>query len=334
MTEFLNNSSECKEIIEEIIVKIEKEEEVEKSLFSSIDLRNICLKQDFIVSGKIEKDDNTIHYIIGFDGHGTNSCINLITSLTKEDFDLFADKVSTVKEIFEYVENYRKTKNLDMSNSGATCYVMKMCINKVTKKGVVIVEHCGDSEIHVFKNNVKIFTSEFHDGFNEKEMERLIKRNAVIKGREKIEGGSFKVIDSENLAPCKSCYINFKNCEFAMTQSLGHDGITGCEPEYWEYEFDLKEHIRIVGFSDGVGDILNHEKDGNIIASSIISAREIASFAESRWKKEWNQKLRVLNKNTKQPIKDKNGNDVYVSKKIQFPQNGWDDISCGVLEWK
>jgi serine/threonine protein phosphatase PrpC len=333
MTEFLNNSSECKEIIEEIIVKIE-EEEVEKSLFSSIDLRNICSKQDYIVSGKIEKDHHTINYIIGFDGHGTNSCLNCLKGLSKEDFDLYVDKLSTVKEIFEYVENYRKIKKIDMSNSGATCYVMKMCINKITKKGLVIVEHCGDSEIHVFKNNVKIFTSEFHDGFNETEMKRIIKKNAVIKDNEITEGGSFRVVDSEHLEFNKSIYINFINGQFAMTQSLGHNGITGCEPEYWEYEFDLKDYIRIVGFSDGVGDILNHEKDGNIIASSIISAHEIASFAEIRWKKEWIQKLKVLDKKTKQPIKDENGEFVYISKKIQFPKNGWDDISCGVLEWK
>ena len=95
-----------------------------------------------------------------------------------------------------------------------------------------------------------------------------------------------------------------------MTRSLGHHRITGIQTQKHFIECSTDDEIKIVMFSDGVGDVLNMDLD--IEKLKYFSAEEIVDLAEKRWKQVWN----------------------YNGKNLKFPSNGYDDCCCSVWQNK
>jgi serine/threonine protein phosphatase PrpC len=196
----------------------------------------------------------------------------------------------------------------------------------------VVIEHSGDSEIRVYKNGEKTFVTECHDGFNEKEMERLRNEKLLNPFEGKIACKSIRVVNSDFIEASDAFYIKYANgAKFAMTQSLGHNGGTGCAPQFWSCDFNMDtDAMRVIGFSDGISDIFGPHND--IIIGIDVDASYICSTAEFLWKKEWKFYTPDIDPLTKKAKLDENGQTLMRVAKQVFGEKGYDDLSCGVIQ--
>ena len=93
---------------------------------------------------------------------------------------------------------------------------------------------------------------------------------------------------------------------FIAFQSFKSFSYSSIETQKYTIECSTDDEVKLVMFSDGVGDVLAMETD--IEKLKIYSAEEIVDLAEKRWKQVWN----------------------YNGKKIKFPSNGYDDCCCAI----
>jgi hypothetical protein len=143
----------------------------------------------------------------------------------------------------------------------------------------------------VFIDDKLCYENTEHNLFNPSEKERL---------QQRIDGRSITVKDVPtiphiltpyNITTQTKHYYTF--CDIytlAMTQSLGHNNITGIVPERKIIPYSSQNKIRVLLISDGVSDIIcfepeYYEKD--LASLSSLSSDELALLAEERWKQEW-----------------------------------------------
>jgi serine/threonine protein phosphatase PrpC len=171
----------------------------------------------------------------------------------------------------------------------------------------IVAEWLGDSPILVFVNGDLVFRSEAHSATNEKEIERLLQKK-IISGVENATTG-FKLISEDNIEINLGKYISYARGQYslAMTRSLGHNRLLGdVDTQKHVIECSTFDEVKVIAFSDGVGDILHMDSDMEKL--KILSAEEIVELAERRWKQEWN----------------------IGSTKTKFPTNGYDDCCCSM----
>jgi hypothetical protein len=129
------------------------------------------------------------------------------------------------------------------------------------------------------------------------------------------------ILTPQNITTQTKHYYNFNHTyKLAMSQSLGHNNITGVEPERKIIPYTSQNKIRVLLMSDGLSDMIcsdsepeYHEKD--ICSLSILSSTELASLAEQRWKQDWN-------------FYDKKEDELFTSYCFATPgsRSGFDDI--------
>jgi serine/threonine protein phosphatase PrpC len=295
--------------------------------------KQLCSQQDITAILTIDEEeghtqeygDQPIDIIAVWDGHGPNLVTDIIKEQNLEKVFTSSDPAEYLQSIIDhevnkkkeeannikYRQNRNKITNKVIYKSGATFSFAKIYRNTYTNKIKIVAEWLGDSPILIFVNNKLIFQSEIHDPLNNSEIKRLQDKGILYEVKKSIYG--FVVTSEDTIEENPGTYIIFNHIpdvSFAMTRSLGHNRITDVETQKKVIECNIDDEIKIIIFSDGVGDMLNMDID--IEKLKIYSAEEIVEFAENRWKQLW----------------------LFKNKQITFPCYGVDDCCCAIWSQK
>ena len=249
------------------------------SSIMNLSILNLDKGQDFGLCGKgINSKGEEFDWMLGCDGHGSDFIINLLRSL---NWNILMKKDDTLQEVINIITRSGR----QYESSGATYMEAKIFKDRIETCSV------GDSKIMVFKDDKLCYENTEHNLFNPSEKERL---------QQRIDGRSITVKDvptiphiltPHNITTQTKHYYTF--CDIytlAMTQSLGHNNITGIVPERKVIPYLSQNKIRVLLISDGVSDIIcfepeYYEKD--LASLSSLPCDELALLAEERWKQEW-----------------------------------------------
>jgi hypothetical protein len=104
----------------------------------------------------------------------------------------------------------------------------------------------------------------------------------------------------------------------SMTQSLGHNGLTGLQPGVATFYCSKSDNIRVCLCSDGVTDVLpvNDLANGSTFSFMQSTTTALLDEAERRWKQEWTVY---------------SGTDTRILRKSRFPVDGYDDCCCAMI---
>jgi len=321
-------------VIEEIISEVETRISSEPNEIMTIKLieasiKQLCSKQDIVATFTLdEKDPNeSSDVILVMDGHGPDVAVDVLKNITnlpehfkKDDpaeslqqvIDIEVDKKKKESDLLRYTSgtsyrNFLKSKitDKDVRSSGATLSFAKIKRNLVSKSVKISLEWLGDSPIIVFINGGLVFESEIHHASNKTEIKRL-QDKGVFKKIEICDCG-FNVINHDTIESNPGDYVVFtNNTQLAVTRSLGHERISGIETQKQIIECSTEDDVKVLIFSDGVGDMMS--KSDDLEKLKLYSASEIVDLAETRWKQVWN----------------------YGKGKTKFPANGYDDCCCAM----
>ena len=296
----------------------------DKRVYIDTDIRQLCSRQDFVVSLKLENEedwdrkegDEDIDLIAIFDGHGTPMTPTIISKLDFKEHFIRTDPIESIQNLIdkkiaeETLNSGYWIKNYSLE-SGSTISYAKIYRNRLTKKVTVKLEWLGDSPIMVFLNGELMFESTLHCTSNTEELDILRSREIPVILKD--SDGGINVF-GENLIESKPekflIYENKKTS--AVTRSLGHHRKLGLfESQKHIIECTTDDDLRIVIMSDGISDVVKKEFDMEKLKTYM--ACELLELAEKRWKQEWT-------------VRRKNGEFYQYS----FPKNGYDDCSCAV----
>ena len=307
---------------------------MEMNIISECSEKQLCSKQDAAALLSIEQEegwikesgDQPIDIIAVFDGHGPDLVIDIIRKLNlyehfassnpaesiQKDIDMQIQiKKEEINKVHYVVgtsfRNYMSNKitSTTIARSGTTFSFAKIYRNTETKKVKIVAEWLGDSPIIVFINGELVFKSEIHHAVNDAEVQRLLQNNTIL-GTEKSRQG-FSVLNEDTIAINPGKYIVLKtNDLLSVTRSLGHGRVLGVETQKHVIECSTEDEVKVITFSDGVGDVLHMDYD--LEKLKMFSADEIVELAEQRWKQEW-----------------KCG-----EKFVKFSSNGYDDCCCAI----
>ena len=235
-----------------------------------------------------------------FDGHGDYSCIKTIRGANVPIIlQLELDPLLTLKLLTD-------DKNLVNRGSGSTAVYGYLSSSSVD------ISSCGDSKAYVFINGILVYTNIGHTWHNESERLRL-------EGKVSSSNDPYiKVIDDDTITQSQDGWrTRFPGgLALAPSQSLGHHGITGYEPETTHIPFELGSLVRVVLVSDGVSDMLHKDSAKDNVALLTLNAEDLAQYAENKWSKSWT----VLMSSGK----------TYPN--YHIPRDQFDDISVVVLQ--
>uniref|UniRef100_A0A6C0D216 PPM-type phosphatase domain-containing protein n=1 Tax=viral metagenome TaxID=1070528 RepID=A0A6C0D216_9ZZZZ len=241
-------------------------------------------EQDFTAAGKgIDAETNEpFDWAFEADGHGTDTIINIVRekfALISADFAnpvLFINKKESLKVLQEELCQHK----LYRESSGCTAILTKIYKNRIT------IDSVGDSFVFVTKNDAIIWRNTLHKWDNEAERARLHKLDSGIHAQ---PSSSSRVLSTDSMCQVPAHYVVFPpySKQLALTQALGHDNVTGLEPQTVTIEIESGQEYRVVAFSDGVGDILIHNDDAELQTVLKMDWADILRFAEERWRQEW-----------------------------------------------
>ena len=211
--------------------------------------------QDYAGTGRV----GNIDYIFVFDGHGTNNVIRQIRAMDMDEIATAPDPVQAVHS--RLVGNSYQ--------SGST-----MAFARMTGTFVETF-NCGDSTIQVWLNGSNVYTSTPHNFLDFKEVQRTQKNVRSIQPTK----APFPV-SATRIEHVLSPIATF-TCGEAMvpSQSLGHNNMTGLDPQKFSLQTIPTDTIRMVVSSDGFSDMLVDASSGK--------ARTLAEEAHRRWHQKW-----------------------------------------------
>jgi len=266
---------------------------------------NKCVKdldkgQDFALCGEsiVEngiKMGQKFTYGIIADGHGGYTLINFLRELNWEE-------IISQDNPWEFLyENYLKDLYIRES-SGSTLIIMRAFDTYI--QSICI----GDSQLVILVNGEFAYKSTPHNMKNPLEQTRLTKPGTTYKGQINKKREIAQIRNAKNIQarPCiyEQFYEegSFQKTILATTQALGHNCVTGYEPEYNEYHFTEMDHVKVLFGSDGLFDMLlieeNIQTTPQLTAEDfsdleqdkrdilLMDAEEIAEKCEARWKKQ------------------------------------------------
>lgn len=284
--------------------------------YNECSVRSLDKGQDVAHCCRVEKSTPEESYdcFIGFDGHGNNTFNDMLQLINLGEVAKAGDSLSEVlKQITEL--------NTRTSNSGATYYEAKVYWNHAETCTV------GDSQVAVFVDKKLVYMSTPHNMKNPLEVERLKSRVETGEVYIRPDKQVPSVFSKDTLKFRDAEYIYFENGDkIAMSQSLGHNNITGIAPERHTVFFEPGQEVAVIGGSDGLWDMINMsgpDIEEELLALATMSAVEIADMAEGRWKQDWN--VHWINpKGELQVFVDS-----FTNKDIspQNPRSGYDDVS-------
>jgi len=280
--------------------------------------------EDFITKGHcVPIEGEEFDYILVLDGHG-DVLKQLMAYIRELDFDEIMTASASANECTAtYLNNLINADKRFHIRAGCTFACAKIFSDRV------VVSTVGDSNIYVYINNMLEYVSPDHNINNADEVARLESEGItyILK-----DDQTFKLVSPTSLtydmakslhftAPIKYVDYSTSGSELytelyiAMTQTLGHHGITGLKPATKTIYFKPTDKVDVIVATDGVWDVidpeLNVEDKDKIIH---LSAEDIAKEAVNRWKQGWDY---IYN------------NETYSN--TEFGPSGWDDVSVGVF---
>jgi len=287
--------------------------EKQMTIYSESAAKQICAKQDAVFFFKIDEEegwtkeegDQSIDVIVVFDGHGPDLVIDMIRNFNLEEHFKKTEPTESIQQAIDkniHERSFRIDEKI-VNRSGATISFAKIFRNIITKKILIHMEWLGDSPILVFVNGEILFSSEIHSPGNKKEIEILKKRGIPFRILDTDFG--FKILNEECIGNNPGKYVIFDDkIQLAFTRSLGHGRIAYSESQKHIIECNTDDEVKVLIFSDGVGDILNMDMDTERLKT--FSAEEIVVLAEQRWKQKW----------------------LYKGEPLLFNNDEYDDCSC------
>jgi len=240
----------------------------------------MCKQQDQTYSGSFIDDDTGERGVWAMvtDGHGTDTCINYLRSITQDMLNKIVGSTMPVENLANEFNN--KSSISYYESTGAT-----MCLVKIYTDRIVFI-NSGDSQAAMYKNGVLEFITEQHNSFNPKERARL---EAKYPGFEYRAANNIEVFDNDKLCGITGQYALFNGINLlATTQALGHHNMTGFAPDITTFVFEPEDKIQIIICSDGFWDMVNKNNPQEILSFANKTAEELSQFAVARWRQTWN----------------------------------------------
>ncbi len=221
-------------------------------------------QQDLAVHGKYKKG----YYIGVFDGHGTSECIEILRKL---DYSVIANDPL---RIIDHTSSW-------LYNSGST---MNFTTIQVEDEIIVTNYNAGDSECIVFVNGKLVFESVSHTLTKPGERQRLA---PLLRDVRPVTGAWSPIpLSDRRMTVHRSDISNFKTGESIVpTMALGHNNMTGFDPDIVTMRFKLTDHVRIVSGSDGFWGMIVKTLDE--VKLKTFTLEQLIDFAEKRWRQEW-----------------------------------------------
>ena len=247
----------------------------------------LCKGQDYTYVDDItDVNGEKCTVCIIFDGHGDNRVIEYIRSIPNKKMNKLISVVNPIENLSKYINNnVIYNKNL---SSGST-----MCLAKIYSDRIECI-NCGDSQIAVFKNGSLEYMNKEHNFKNEKERERLQDKVDYIPSY------NIKMVDYDTLISVYSEYVEWNsddaNLVLACTQALGHNGMTGCDPEIMVIPIVAGDRYKIIIGSDGLWDMVLVDNEMDMKELYTKDTYEIMQQTTNRWLQEWNMQD-LLNNN-------------------------------------
>lgn len=294
----------------------------ESKNYNECSVRSLDKGQDVAHCCRVEKSvpEESYDCFIGFDGHGRNTFNDMLKLINLGQVAEATDSLSKILELTTEM-------NTRTDNSGATYYEAKLYWNRVETCSV------GDSQIAVFVDKKLVYISTPHNMKNPLEVERLKSRVDSGELCVRTDRPTPAIFSKDTLKIRDAEYIYFESGDkIALSQSLGHNNITGILPERHTVFFESGQEVAVVGGSDGLWEMINlsgPDMEEDLLALAAMSAIEIADIAERRWKQDWN--IQWINSNGEL----QNFVDRFTNKNItaQNPHSGYDDVSvCKILK--
>jgi serine/threonine protein phosphatase PrpC len=221
-------------------------------------------KQDLAVHGKYDKG----YYIGAFDGHGTSECIQILRGL---DYSLIANDPV---RIIDHTSSW-------LYNSGST---MNFTTIQVEDEIIVTNYNAGDSECIIFVNGQIVFESISHTLNKPGECERITPMLQRV--RPVTPAWAPIPLSDRRMTVHRSDISNFDTGESIVpTMALGHNNMTGFDPDIVTMRFKLTDHVRIVSGSDGFWGMIVKSLDEDKLKT--FTLEQLVDLAEKRWKQEW-----------------------------------------------
>lgn len=265
-----------------------------EEIFLSGSCKGLCKNQDFIFTSTGElSTGEEFKFGILLDGHGNDSFIIFMRSLDWQSILSSDDNFTNVWLKFKSFLDLYKGKILEMLDSGSTLIMVRMFSNRIESLSL------GDSRVIIYKNNTFIYGSTPHNLKNPLEVERLKTHDHIVITESYLVP---EIRNSKAVQSRKCLYIMFSyGVKLALTQSIGHCGVTGYEPEFHTEFFTESDKIRVILGSDGFFDMIllsdsfpNSEitiedqedliNDENDLLT--MSDEQLLEKAEMRWRKE------------------------------------------------
>ena len=235
-----------------------------QSIFCGSLCKQMDKKQDLGVHGLYEKG----YYIGAFDGHGTDDCISILRQL---DYSVVANNPIDIK----------KETDGWLYNSGST---MNFTTIQIEDEIIVTNYNAGDSECMIFVNDKLVFESVPHTLTRPGERERL---RPYLRDVKPTTGAWAPIpLSDRRMTVHRSDISNYKTGESLVpTMALGHNNMTGFDPDITTLRFKLTDHVRIVSGSDGFWGMIVKTLDEPRLKTATLE--QLLDFTEKRWKQEW-----------------------------------------------
>jgi len=228
--------------------------------------------QDYICQGKglDHTSGEPFEYVMLNDGHGFDDCINFIRAISEEKKAELIGSTTPIHALADHITSRIRF-------GGATIVLLKIYSNRA------ICMSSGDSQILIFKDGERFYMNEKHNCDNMKERERISTLGAIFKPTTNIQVTSETTMKSISIE-----YTVFKTgLHLACTQALGHNSITGYEPEEFVFYFEPSSSYRFILGSDGFFDmiLLDDTKENEELKTK--TCNELCNKAVDRWLQEW-----------------------------------------------
>ena len=277
--------------------------------------------QDHVDQGHyIKSDGQRVDWVVAFDGHGNNSCINVVRKANMGEVMASENPAQQLQDLIDADKISSATTKL---HSGATFICAKLCETLDTV--VLDIAYAGDSIAVVILNGQHIVTTEPHTLKHAKQLMRLIQKGIVSASDPiHVEASSFHLVNSDTLISKRGEYTKLISdqdpcgyVKMAPTNSIGHNGLYGSlDIDTVSLKFKKTDTVRVVLMSDGVSDVVDSI---DTIFVEAKSTTDIVNYAHERWMQTWNY------------LSDGNFSNV---RQTKFPKNGYDDCCAAMIERK
>ena len=277
--------------------------------------------QDHVDQGHYIKGNNQrVDWVVALDGHGSNSCINVVRKANMEEIMATENPALELQKLIDEDKSTRSDMKLQ---SGATFICAKL--SETTNCVNLDISYAGDSIAIVILNGRHVFTTEPHTLNHAKQMMRLIKKGIVSPSDPiVIKNKALEFVNADTLISKKGEYIKLltkqNSCgyvEMAPSNSIGHNGLYGSlDIDTISLKFKKTDTVRVVLMSDGISDVVD---DRDTIFVEAKSATDIVKYAHERWMQKWNYLIDRDFSNVRQTM---------------FPSNGYDDCCAAMIERK